>query len=136
MNLDGLASATHFRTVSISDNASLISLSGLVENTSRIFENLELIRLPQLSSLIDFTNLIEVGGSLIINENTTLTDLTGLENLGTLSGDLIIENNESLLDFCGLQPLMQSNGLKGGYTVQGNFYNPTFVDLIQGPCSQ
>lgn len=96
----------------ISGNLSIIS-----DGTSDIYD------LSNLSSLTTIT------GSLSINNNPILSNLSGLSALTTISGGSItIQNNPNLYSFCGL------SNVTGAITatISGNSFNPTFTD-VSGP---
>ena len=88
-----------------------------------------------LTNLNGLQNLTITGYDLTIIQNSSLTSLDGLENLSTVAGSLSIIWNVTLADLCGLQTLLIGNGLSYGYQVEGNLFNPTEQDIIDGNCS-
>lgn len=100
---------------SINGNLSIIS-----DGSNDIFD------LSNLSSLTTIT------GSLSINNNPILSNLTGLNALTTISGGSItIQNNQNLYSFCGL------GNVVGTITssISGNSFNPTFADFSGANCA-
>ncbi len=77
--------------------------------------------------------MLDVGG-LVINENSNLSSLIGLDAVLTVDEDILIIDNPVLNNLCDLQILMQ-NGFSGAYSVEGNAYNPTQQNIIDGNCS-
>ena len=111
-------------------NAALTSLTGLDALTSvggAIFISYN----PALTSLTGLDALTSVGGNLSISFNPALTSLTGLDALSSVLS-LIIEDNLALTEFCSLFPLLNINGLNGGYIVKRNAINPTQQQIIDG----
>ena len=58
-----------------------------------------------ITNLEGLSMVTSIGGSLLINSlmagNQSLTSLEGLENLTSIGGDLVIENNETLSSLTG-----------------------------------
>jgi len=91
-NLKGLGKLTDIGgTLSIQNNITLLSLSGL-------------------------DNITSIGG-LYIERNDFLTDLSGLDKLTTISKDVIIRNNDMLYNLVGLNSL---TALDGSITIEDN----------------
>lgn len=108
--------------------------------------------LGSINDLIIWTNLsiasleglenITTLNDLFILENNNLLSINGLENLINIDGVIEIGptlfdiGNADLTDFCALQNLF----LNGTYNevnvnINGNGYNPTVQDIIDGNCS-
>ncbi len=81
----------------IANSVGLASMEGFTEITG----DLE-IRAGDIPNLESLSSLTKVGGTLIINDNGTLTDLSGLRNLESIGGYLQINNNASLVSLEGL----------------------------------
>lgn len=147
ISLTGLENLTTISGyLEIKDNIALPNLTGLNNLTTVSFEggiltgsvfidsNESLINLTGLESLTTIENDLE------IFSNNSLTSLTGLENLTTIDGSIDIGNfndpNSSLSNFCALTNLY-TNGNYGvnATLIQGNAYNPTVQDIIDGNCS-
>jgi hypothetical protein len=58
---------------------------------------------PSLLNLSGIYNLSKIGGSLEINDNSTLTSLSGMEDLASIGGGLWISNNDALTSLAGLE---------------------------------
>lgn len=114
LNLDGFSSVTDFKgDIHIIDNDNLLNIDGL-------------------------SNITEVE-KLRISDNDNLQNINGLSNMSLVRRKLHIRRNTSLTDFCGIENLVL-NGLiccgYDGYLAEGNAYNPTQQDIIDGNCSQ
>ncbi len=97
--------------------------------TIRLFDDYS-----DINDLTPLSTLTSVGGNLNISFNPALTSLTGLDALSSVLS-LIIEDNLALTEFCSLFPLLNINGLNGGYIVTGNAINPTQQQIIDaGAC--
>jgi len=115
-------------------NSQLNDLSPL-SNLYEIGRNFFLFQNDQLSSLSGLENLTHIGGNFDITNQIFITEINGLSNLQTVMGNLSIINNPQLTNLCGIENLISNNGLDGDYTVEGNVYNPTLQDIIDGNCS-
>ena len=105
---------TTVRNLSIVDDSSLTSISGLTNLTS-ITGDLLIENNPLLSSLSPFVNVTSIGGKLTIDGCNSLSTLDGFENIITIGaspvdlGNLIISNNQSLINLSGLENLEASS---------------------------
>jgi len=91
------------------NNTSVTNLAGL-ENLAGVYW-FELNNNTALTSISALSSLVSVTGPLIINGNTSLSNLDGLDNVYTLNGGaLIIENNSSLTDLSGISNITTING--------------------------
>ena len=70
--------------------------------------------------------------SFRIYENPNLISLNGLENLAISA--LRINDNVNLSNFCAL-PYSEDNDNLWLYETEGNAFNPTPTDLLEGNCS-
>ena len=107
-------------------------VSGLA-NLKRVAEDFTILG-SDPSKLVP--NLETIGGSLIIDRvySDNFTELSFLSSLTFIGGNLIISNT-GLHDFCGLKTAL-SGTFNGTYTVNGNTYNPTLQDILNGNCKQ
>mgnify|MGYP003119039903 CR=1 FL=1 len=117
----------------------MTSLDGL-ENLNQTGA-LELKTLPNLTDITPLNGLIEVTDRMRILNCSTLTTLDGLESLNAV-GQLIIgsnstgSTNDNLRDFCALQNLFTIGSYNlDEVSIEGNAYNPTVQDIIDGACS-
>ncbi len=88
------------------------NLLGL-QNLMSIGGSLEIMNNSVLVNLIDLTgleNLTTIGNSLFISGNASLSSLSGLDNLTTIGGFLDIRNNPSLNSLSGLGELISIGG--------------------------
>jgi|GEM_PF-3623478 len=93
-------------TVSGSDILDLSNLSALTTiNGSLILENN-----GSLTSLVGLENLASIDESLLIIDNDALTGLVGLEGLTSVDGDIRITENLYLQDLIGLEGLTSIGG--------------------------
>jgi len=107
-------------SLTISGNE-ITNLNGLNTITA-IGENLLIYNNDNLSSLIGFENLTNIGGTLsigfeysgdgpqIIYRNKSLLNLSGLDNLITIGGHFFIEYNDTLANLTGLGNLTSIGG--------------------------
>ena len=164
-NLKSISSLSNIvaapRGIHIIDNPELESLSGL-ENISILNEDGARISIQENNQLVNLNGLeglVEVGGLQIssnssmldleglnnlqiVNDyffifgNYNLNNLNGLEGLSTVNSELSISLNKSLYDFCGINNLIFNGTINGDFLTQGNAYNPTYQDMLDGNCSQ
>jgi hypothetical protein len=95
-------------SVTIDNNASLLSLEGLEFHNDIVFR-FEIKNNPKLIDISAMSDINTVGRNLIITNNEKLPNLIGLENLFSVGNLyradndylLSIVNNKSLKDFCG-----------------------------------
>ncbi len=125
VNLDGLENLTTlidgFTVFSISDNASLESISGLGGITGSLSHIINIRNNPVLQSLTGLEGITSTEDTCRIVNNDSLTDLTGLTNFEGCD-DLFIEDNDLLESI---------NGLATSFTT-GRFYfinNDAIVSL-------
>ncbi|QMU65263.1 MAG: hypothetical protein GKR88_13820 [Flavobacteriaceae bacterium] len=140
-SIDGLNNLIYVASLfDIENNSSLTSISGFnslttIEGISAINNNSNLIEITGLNSL----NSIGLNSFhyLAIQNNTVLTNISGISNLMTLTGNLQIKTNSSLSNLCAITSLINNGGATGSkYQVENNAYNPTRQDIIDGNCSQ
>ncbi len=73
-----------------------------------------------LSTLEALSNVVSIGGDLVINENGNLHDLTDLSGLDFLGGDLIVNGNPDL-PTCAVAELYESiENVEGSASWMGN----------------
>lgn len=93
----------------LKDNDALASLQGL---SSLTWVGSALISgLPLLESLAGLDALTGVGGSLALNNNAKLADLTALSKLSVVDGTLTLSMNGALQSLAGLDALELTGGL-------------------------
>ena len=97
--------------------------------------NFLLLNCTALENVDGVCGVASVGGIVLISNNDALTNLDGLSGLTSVDGSLIVAGCEDLDEFCGLYPLLDGDGLAGGYVVAANLFNPTVEDVLAaGPC--
>lgn len=116
----------------------LTTLSGLFE-LKTIGGNLNIHNLIKLEHAYGLSGLISIGGdlSIIINNpsiESKLTQLGGFYAIEHIAGDLTIKNFSNLNRYYSLINVLTNNGLKGNFTIEGNLYNPTKEQIINGEC--
>jgi hypothetical protein len=87
-----------------------------------------------INSTLGLESFRSIDGNLVIS-NSQISDLSGLSNLLFVGGDLIIEDNSMLYDYCGLSTLISNDGVMGDIIIAGNLYNPVAGDIITDNCS-
>lgn len=159
INLDELSSlgSIGLNENTIKDNPSLKNINGL-NNVKKIQGNLYIYECDVLGNLDGLSNVTEISGfvsfydnpslenieglsslekvgfDLSIFRNRQLTNIDGLINLMRVGNALFIYGNESLTNLCGVQNLLQNDGLLGFFGIDGNAYEPTQQDIIDGNC--
>lgn len=132
--INGFANVNNVGNIfQIRANVSLTNINGFnsLETVGSFFD---ISSNTQLSSIDAFNSLQATVGDLYIAYNNSLPNLDAFTNLLN-TGDCTVINNETLSDLCGLYNLAVNNGIQYFYTVQGNAYNPTRQDIINGNCS-
>jgi hypothetical protein len=112
------------------ENLDILSSLSLVNGTLDIGQNLYLNDILGLSSL----KVIKYG-SLSIGGNPLLTNLSGLDNLDQIGYSVYISGNISLSNFCALQNVMQNFNPASLPSLYGNLFNPSLTDIANGNCS-
>ena len=97
-------------TMTISSNASLISLEGLYENRTTIEGSLYIVGNPVLSDLKGLEHIESVSGTLLIQKQESRTILDGLNNLISVN-ELNIRSNGAIETLEGLSNLASINHL-------------------------
>jgi hypothetical protein len=110
----------------------LTDLSGF-DNLQYVNRRLDIMSCPELQSLNNLKMLSHLG-ELVLHNLHGLTTLEGLENVTTIDGYVSLSNNQNLRDLCALVP-MAKNGFNGTYKVNGNVFDPSLDDLLNGNCS-
>jgi hypothetical protein len=134
VNLHGLENITLIGgDLGITSNEILTDINSL-QNVKSIGKRLIFDNNPNLLNF-NLSSLTEISEKLDIRFCPKITNLNSLTNLQTVGTDIYLWSNSELSDFCGLQNLLIGNGLGGNYTANGNAYNPTEQDIIDGNCS-
>ncbi|MBC5773845.1 hypothetical protein H8S95_07205 [Pontibacter sp. KCTC 32443] len=147
--LTSLAGLENIRTigghVKLMSNDAITDLQGL-NGVTEIGGGLEIYGNDALASIKELGNLTSIGHNpmmgnsrLIITANGPLVTIDGLEKLKALNGFLEIGWNKSLRNFCAIKGLLENEELveEGefkDYIVNGNAYNPTIQNILNGNC--
>ena len=124
------------------DASSSYSLSALesfegLENLQAIGGNFKVTTISSLTSLASFkglNSLKSIGGkNLVIDHCPALSNIDDLKNVEALD-EISITGCPKLYDFCILKNVVQN--MSGTFYVNGNGYNPTKKQLLDGACSQ
>lgn len=119
----------------IENNAALLNLSGL-ENLEGIGTDLDIKNNDSLISLDGLTTLTTVLRDITISDNAELINLDGLVNVSVLTpGSSVVEisDNDELIDLCGLLNITM-NLSSSRIFIEGNKFNPTEQDILNGDC--
>lgn len=130
--------------ISIGGNFEIINLPNLL-NFTPLFDlktiegDLIIHNLINLEYFYGLSGLKNIGGDLsIINNNPSIeskiTSTGGLGSIERIEGNLTIRNLSNLKHYCALTYLLSTNGLIGNYLVEGNLYNPSREQIINGEC--
>lgn len=130
-NINGLSNINVSQSLTITRNASLQNLIGLGA-TSYVSLNINIEDNNSLTNLEGLDNLIEFSGTFTLKNNENLKSLNGLEGLDFID-TFRIENNLTLNDFCAIEVVLTEDPSSYFYT-NGNSYNPTKQDIIDGNC--
>lgn len=144
----GLDSFTNLDNLHIENNDALPNLLGFT-NLTTISEKLLVKDNDSLINFTGFDNLTTLS-KVYIASNAQLTSLKGLDNvtavysfyLGDYGWDSVNDGpkggpNPNLTDLCAVQNLfVNGNGASANVRIQGNAYNPTIQDIMDGNCSQ
>ena len=137
-NIDALSSNINstLEVVFIYDNFSLLSIKGLSNistlNSLHIKKNNKLLNLEGLEDL-NFANEFNRDG-IYIEDNNSLENVDALSNLIFVIS-LYLTNNPNLSNYCGIEQLIISNSYVDVY-INGNSYDPSVTDILNGFCSQ
>lgn len=114
LSLDGLHNLSFIGGDLWMPSNSMTKLDGL-DSLKYVGGNVELFG-NNFFNLNELDNLTAIGGSLQIEENDSLTDLSGLDHLATIGGYLSVVGNTLLLDLNGFNSLKSVGGELGiGY---------------------
>ncbi len=97
--------------------------SGTYNSQNKLVE----ISMPKLTTI---KGILDISGYSSNWGNKVLTNLNGFSSLKSVKG-IRVTNNFALTDFSGLQKVI-SSVTSSDWTVQGNAYNPTYQDMIDG----
>ena len=87
-----------------------------------------------LASFKGLNSLKSIGGkNLVIDHCPALSNIDDLKNVEALD-EISITGCPKLYDFCILKNVVQN--MSGTFYVNGNGYNPTKKQLLDGACSQ
>lgn len=101
-NLQGLDNLEDIWHLHVFDNNGLLSLDGI---SSSISGSIRIENNPQLADISVLSQLSAIGGSIVINSNTSLTSLSGLENIQSIRGVIWIRDNTLLSDISSLSSI-------------------------------
>lgn len=147
--LTSLAGLENIRTIGghvrLTSNDAIADLQGFSAVTEiggglQIYGNDALVSITALSNLTTIGHNPMMGGSrLVVTANGALASIDGLEKLRALNGFLEIGWNNSLRNFCAIKGLLETEELveEGefkDYIVNGNAYNPTIQNILNGNC--
>lgn len=157
-NLNCLSNMTEgaYEDLIIWDNDELVDITG-ISNLTVVAESLAIVgndRLENLSGLNNITiiafdllvsgnkNLkslnfdkIEKVGQILIENNMSLDNLTGLKNLDEVAKVISVRNNIKLDNYCGIVNLINNNGIGSYLRVYGNLWNPsTYSSITNSDC--
>lgn len=102
-NIEGLYGLNSAGHVEISNNSSLQSTEGL-RNLHQVHGSIFITNNPSLITL-GLVNLETIGDDLYITNNNALERIDGLESLVSVIGSIIIEDNDSITEFTSAQRL-------------------------------
>jgi len=138
VDLTGLEFTTHLSLLSLIDNASLSSITGLNNVTIVAADGITIRDNPLLTSMSGLDNLESLGLSSFTISNNGLTSLDGLENLTTLN-ILQVEDSPLLLNINALGNLTRASrisitnsgltDLNGLINLEGDLQNLTLLNL-------
>ncbi|EDP95747.1 T9SS type A sorting domain-containing protein [Kordia algicida OT-1] len=104
-------------------------------DTDAVIDNLTLDNNQSLTDISGLQGVKRISGNLTITNNALLTNLDGFSNLEFVDGGTItITNNPNLTNFCGLNKLLTNSSFSGTINISGNDYNPTLQDFNDGNC--
>lgn len=116
-------------------HSDIMDLSAL-NTIERIRGDLTIRGNPNLLNINDFNNLESIeGSSILISLNENLSEITGFNNL-SYTYSLGLFHNEKLANYCGFENIFINEPSVELYSCNGNLYNPTLNDMIDGFCSQ
>ncbi len=113
LNFEGLANLKFIGGgLEIFNNAALFNFSGL-DNLEATGGDLTIGKVGKgnllLENFFGLESLINIGGTLDITENNSLTSVNGFGNLTTIGGDLIISDNYNLNSLAGLDNITENS---------------------------
>lgn len=92
------------------------------------------IRNTLCTTLNGLDKLSEVGGSLTISNNPSLTSLSDLSSITQIDNNISINNNALLTNYCSLSSIAATK-LLSEISITGNKYNPTYAQLTSSLCT-
>ena len=116
-------------TLVIRENASLSNLAGL-EGLTATTDEIQILE-TKLTSLTGLSNIISIGGGLVVKDNHALENFSGFDSLESIGTIFQVENNDGLIDFTGLENL-KSIGESDSPDYLKDFYvseNDTLLNL-------
>lgn len=119
--------------INIGANDKLISVDGFEKVSAQSDPFIAYVRGNKSLTNITFLNISKYFTQLTITENPKLENLLGIEN-ATVIENIQIVNNDNLTNFCAINQTTAST--IGGFELDGNAFNPTKQNLINGICSQ
>lgn len=105
--------------------------------TDAVIDNLIIDNNQSLTDMSGLQGVKRISGNLTITNNASLTNLDGFSNLEFVEGGTVtIMNNPNLTDFCGLNKLLATGTFTGTLVISGNSYNPTLQNFVDGDCDE
>ncbi|UAB76117.1 T9SS type A sorting domain-containing protein [Mesoflavibacter sp. SCSIO 43206] len=99
----------------VSDNPLISSLS-VFEDITKVGFEVQINKMPSLLNLSGLHNITE-SGSLIISENSGITDLSGLEGFTKVTTQVVIFRNDNITSLTGLDNL---SDVEGSFRIEDN----------------
>ena len=134
VSLDGIDNIKSIEgEIYISGNETLTSITAL-SGLTEVKKDLSIKGNFKLTSLSGLNNITSIASNFYLTE-CRINSLEGLNNLIFIGESLQIYNNSFLYDWCPLQNLFINNGLGGGHLFGNCSFNPSIQNIIDGNCS-
>jgi|GEM_PF-5261063 len=105
--LDGLAPVDIVSSVNLTGNGHLVEVDALSGIQGKMSGYLTIQNEASITDLSGLSNVTEVGGALRVFNADALTDLTGLNGIWRAGGELLVAQNQLLPDLDSLSGLLQ-----------------------------
>ena len=136
-HIDALANLQSIGGVlEISYNAKLLHIDGLI-GVKSLTDELIITNNNMLQNISGLSSLTTIGSDFDLFENPVLENVDGLKKLTSVSGAVDFFAMPKLTSCCGIYPLLNGNGVSGGYNIKDNPSGCNSKDeIIQaGPCN-